>query len=432
MPRLGIRREDKSHWEARTPLVPAAVERLVKDHGIEVFVQSSPHRAFKEAEYQAAGAKVVESLSDCPIILGIKEIPPDKIERDKTYVYFSHTIKGQPGNMPALRTLLKQHCQLIDYERIVDENNRRLVFFGNYAGMAGMIDSLWALGRRLEAEGIANPFTKVQQAYHYRDVEHAKQELARVGEEIRRHGLPSAVRPLIVGFAGYGQVSHGAQEIFNSLPIEEVQPGQLPAVQPKADVCYKVVFREEHMVERRDSSSPFNLQEYYQHPDRYRSRFSSHVPHLTVLMNCIYWDAKYPRLITIEQLRELYGQRTPPRLRVIGDISCDLNGSVECTVKTTKPDNPVFVYEPAGAAVRDGVAGKGPVILAVDFLPCELPVDSSRFFTRCLEPFVAALARADFRRGLAECGLPPELQRATVVYQGELAAAYRYLDQFLK
>lgn len=432
MTRLGIRREDKSKWEARTPLVPADVSRLLKEHGVEVLVQKSPHRAFKEADYAAAGARIVDDLSDCPLILGIKEIPPEKLERGKTYVYFSHTIKGQSGNMPALRRLLQLGCQLIDYEKIVDDKGRRLVLFGNYAGMAGMLDSLWAFGQRLQHEGIDNPFAQVQQAYRYGEVEEAKAQIKKIGERIRREGLPEAIRPLVCGFAGYGQVSQGAQAVYDCLPVEAVEPEQLASLPPAANVCYKVVFREEHMVERIEPSAGFNLQEYYKSPERYRSRFFSYVPHLTVLMNCIYWEAKYPRLVSVEQLRGLYGKRGQPRLRVIGDISCDLSGGIECTVKSTEPDHPVFVYEPASGAVRDGIAGNGPVVLAVDFLPCELPVDSSRFFSRSLNPFITGLARADFSRGLPDSGLPLELQRAAIVYQGELTPPYRYLEKFLK
>ena len=148
-------------------------------------------------------------------------------------------------------------------------------------------------------------------------------------------------------------------------------------------------------------------------------------------MNCIYWESKYPRMITRDHLRGLYEGSARPRLRVIGDISCDIAGSMECTVRTTTPGNPVYVYEPATGATPDGVAGDGPVILAVDFLPCELPVDSSNFFSRALSPLVPAMARADFSGPLADSGLPPALQRATIVYRGELTEPYRYLRQYL-
>jgi alpha-aminoadipic semialdehyde synthase len=185
------------------------------------------------------------------------------------------------------------------------------------------------------------------------------------------------------------------------------------------------------MVERIDSSQSFDLQEYYKHPDRYRASFFRHAPHLTLLVNCIYWEPKYPRLITLEQFRELYAAGGGARLRVVGDISCDIDGSVACTVRATTPDSPIYVFDPATGETRDGVEGPGPVVLAVDFLPCELPVDASEFFSRSLLPFIPALARTDFSADLADSGLPPELQRATIVYHGKLTESYQYLEKFL-
>ena len=427
---IGIRSEDKSRWEGRAPLVPDDIRALVAEEGLEFAVQSSPNRAFRNEEYQAAGARVVQTLDDCPIIMGVKEIPPAKLQAKKTYLYFAHVIKGQPANMPALRRLLELGCNLIDYERIVDDQNRRLVFFGRYAGMAGMMDTLWALGQRLQWEGIDSPFARLRPAYRYGSLERFRPDAATVAQEIRRGGLPEAIRPLIFGFAGYGHVSQGAQAVFDLLPFQEVKPEELPTVPPAADTCFKVVFREEHMVARIDTSRPFDLQEYYQHPERYRSAFFPYVHHLTVLVNGIYWDQRYPRLITRSQFQELYRDR--PRLRVIGDVTCDVDGSLACTTRTTEPDSPVYVYDPATGEVRLGVAGHGPVVLAVDFLPCELPVDASVYFSRSLRPFIPALARANLAAPLEESGLPPELQRATIVYRGSLTPPYRYLERYLQ
>ncbi len=424
---IGIRREDKSKWEARAPLVPEDVRRLIQGHGLRFQVQSSPSRVFSDDEYRAAGARVVENLGECPIILGVKEIPADCFEAGKIYVFFSHTIKRQPVNMPMLRRIVELGCTLVDYERIADEEGRRLVFFGRYAGLAGMIDTLWALGRRLQHEGIENPFTPVRQAYQYDNLEQAEREIRQIGERIRKDGLPAAIQPFVCGFAGYGNVSQGAQEIFDLLPVREIAPDELARAAPSLRDCYKVVFREEHTVERIDGGR-FELQDYYDHPASYRSTFFPYVRHLTVLANCIYWEPKYPRLVTCEQLGTLFSGPDRPRLRVIGDITCDVDGSIECTVRATEPDDPVYVFEPKSGEVRSGVAGDGPVILAVDFLPCELPVDASTYFGQSLSPLIPALARADFDGPLDKSGLPPELQRATIVYKGKLTEPYRYLE----
>ncbi len=427
---IGIRREDKSRWEARVPLTPDDVRELGSRHGVAFQVQRSDIRVFPDADYAAAGAELVDELDSCPVIMGVKEIPVEKLSAGKAYVYFSHTIKGQPANMPALRRLLELGCTLIDYERITDDQGRRLVFFGRYAGLAGMIDTLWAFGQRLRWEGIDSPLAGIEPAHRYDDLAHFEREIAAVADAIRQGGLPAQVCPLVCGFAGYGQVSQGAQYIYDLLPVEEVPPDRLADLPPRRDVCYKVVFKEEHLVRRRDGGR-FELQEYYQQPERYEADFFRYVPALTLLVNCIYWEPKYPRLITREQFRRLYADPSP-RLRVIGDITCDIDGSLACTTRATTPDSPVYVYDPDSGATTDGVAGRGPVVLAVDFLPCELPADASRSFSQALRPLVPALDQADLGKPLEQSGLPPELQRATIVYRGELTPDYRYLERFVR
>ncbi len=429
---IGIRHEDKSRFETRTPLVPDDVAGLIGEHGIRVYVESSPTRAFGDEAFRQAGADVASDLSDCDVILGIKEMPAHIFQPGKTYLFFSHTIKGQPFNMPMLRRMMDLGCTLIDYERIVDDRGRRLVFFGNFAGLAGMIDTLWTLGRRLSAEGIAsNPFGAVRQALDYENLSHAEREIAELGETIKRSGLPAAVDPLVCGFAGYGNVSRGAQRIYDLLGVEEISPEECLSLPASASGCYKVVFHEEHLVERRDASQPFDLQEYYDHPERYGPVFRQYLDHLTLLVNCIYWDARYPRLVTLDDLAEMFADGVQPRLRVIGDITCDVGGSIECTVRATGPGNPVYVYEPATGRTLDGVEGRGPVIEANDILPCELPVNSSEYFSGLLRDIVPAVAKADFTGDLAESGLPAELQRATIVYRGQLTPDYEYLKKHL-
>ena len=146
---LAIRREDKNKWERRVPLTPAQVSQLIQEHELSFVVQTSASRAFADADYEAAGAAVQEDISAADVVLAIKEIPAKRLLPGKTYLFFSHTIKGQPHNMPLLQRLLKLNCQLIDYERVVDAHNRRLIFFGEHAGLAGMIDTLAVLGQRL-------------------------------------------------------------------------------------------------------------------------------------------------------------------------------------------------------------------------------------------------------------------------------------------
>ena len=186
---IGIRREDKNPWERRVPLVPSQVARLIGEHELTIHVQPSDQRIFPDEEYRKAGAKVQEDLSSCQAILGVKEMPLAFFERGKTYLFFSHTIKGQPYNMPMLQRMMALQCQLIDYERIIDEKNRRLVLFGRHAGLAGMIETLRALGERLSLEGVPgsqNPFSEIKPAYRYENLTEAKTHLSHLLDAVRR------------------------------------------------------------------------------------------------------------------------------------------------------------------------------------------------------------------------------------------------------
>ena len=433
--RVGIRREDKSEWERRVPVTPEDAALLQCEHGIQLVVQPSPIRAFTAQEFESAGAIVQEDLSACQAVFGIKEMPEESFRPGGTYVFFAHVIKGQEHNMPMLRRMLDLGCTLIDYERVVDDKNRRLIFFGWHAGVAGAIDTLWALGQRLAWEGIPNPFSSLRQTHTYHDLAEAKAALAQVRDRIQHDGLPKELTTLIIGVAGYGNVSRGVQEILHLLPTIEIEPEEVDSLASSASVSrhhiYIVVFKEWHMVEPVAPGTAFELQDYYAHPEKYRGVFERYLPHLTALMNAIFWTKAYPRLVTNAYLRTLFGAAEKPRLRVIGDISCDIEGAIQCTVKSTPPGDPVFVYDPAGGEVVDGHQGVGVVVLAVDILPAELPREASVDFSRILRPFIPAIAQCDFTVPFAECNLPPEIKRAVIAYRGELTPDYQYIQQYL-
>jgi alanine dehydrogenase len=431
---IGVRREDKSCWERRSPVTPDVARELRDRHGIQVYVQPSATRVFPAAEFEEVGAIVQESLRPCPVVFAVKEIPPALFEPGKVYVFFAHVIKGQPHNMPMLRRLLDLGCTLIDYEKVTDDQGRRLIFFGRHAGVAGTLETLWALGRRLAWEGIPTPLADLRHAFEYRDAAEAKEAVSRAGRMIAGHGLPAEIAPLAIGVVGYGNVAAGAWEILKLLPIEMVEPAALASVttRPGAsrDVIYATTFREEHIVAPRSDLEPFDCRRYYECPDAFRPVFEQHVPHLTALVNGIYWDARYPRLITVAYLRELFAG-AKPRLRVIGDVSCDIEGSIECTVRSTEPDEPVFVYNPLTGETTDGYEGAGVVVMAVDILPSELPRDASDDFSRVLLDYIPAIAAADYAVPYEELALPPEIKRAVIAHRGELAPSYRYIQQYL-
>ncbi len=432
---VGIRREDISRWERRVPLIPAHVRELQDKYPLQFYVQPSEIRVFPDSEYRSAGAAVQEDLCPSRLVLAIKEIPLRMFEPGKVYVFFSHTIKGQAHNMPMLRRIMELGCSLIDYEKMTDDQGRRVLFFGNYAGHAGMVDSLWAYGRRLKLLGLSTPFERINQAVHYANLTEIKEEVKAVGQEIVDRGLPAEISPFICGFFGYGHVSRGAQEVFDLLPAVEIKPSELAETVEKGYYSphrvYKVVFKEEDMV-RPKGPQPFDLQDYYRNPEKYYPVSEDYLPYLSILINGIFWTPKYPRFVTRKFLQQLYGTQSQPRLQVIGDITCDINGSVESTVRATDSEKPVYVYDPASGETSDGFDGRGPVVLAVYNLPAELPVESSTYFSQGLKKYVPALALADYSRSFEQLELDPVLKRAVIVYNGQLTPDFRYLENYLK
>ena len=431
---VGIRKEDRGKWERRAPIAPFQIARAIQEHGLDFHVESSTVRIAKDEEYAGAGATIAASLDQADIILGVKEVPLEKLLRDKAYVFFSHTIKGQDHNMPMLQRLLDLKCTLLDYERIADEQGRRQVFFGYHAGLAGMIDSLWLLGLQLARAGFDTPLKVVRQALHYDDLQHAAKEIGDVGKQLAQTGVPRGCAPLVLGFAGYGNVSNGAQFVSDLLPTITISPEELPALlAPGAEVdthsVYKVVFKEEHMARRTDGGI-FQLQEYYQHPELYTGVFDQWIPYLTVLVNCIYWEPKYPRLLTRTLAQEL-DAASRLRLLVVGDITCDIDGSVEMTTESTTMDDPVLMYSPKDDSVTRNLNADGIAVLAVDNLPAELPLDSTLHFGDSLFRFLPALAGLDRGAEFKDLDLLPELKRALIVWNGKLTPDYEYLEQYL-
>jgi alpha-aminoadipic semialdehyde synthase len=361
-------------------------------------------------------------------------MPESFFEPEKTYVFFSHVVKGQPYNMPMLRRMMELKCNLIEYEKVVDDQGKRLIFFGRYAGMAGMINSLWALGLRLKDAGYASNLVKLKQAHHYPSLNDAKDDLSAIGQLIAEKGIPHELRPFVIGFTGYGNVSQGAQEIIGLLPVKEISPSKLLELHRRKklpdNIVYKVIFKEEDLFEHVDGD-PFELHDYYANPHNYRSKFEAYIPYLSMLINCVYWDKRYPRLVTKQYLKNLFAKGLP-RLTVIGDISCDVEGSVECTLKPTEIDDPIFVYDPETEQITMGHKGNGMLVMAVDILPAELPRDSSDGFADVLVNFVKPIADADFSEHFDDLDLPKPIKKALILHNGELTPEYKYMEEFLK
>jgi alpha-aminoadipic semialdehyde synthase len=431
---IGIRHEDKYAMERRVAITPKHAKRLIKDHNLKVLVEYSEKRIFKDSEYQKAGAQLTTDLSEASVIFGVKEMPSSFFDENKTYVFFSHVIKGQSYNMPMLRDMMTKKCNLIEYERIVDDDGRRLIFFGKFAGLAGMINSLWSLGQRLEKQGVNTPFSKLKQSHKYESLEEAKDDIRKVGEEITKNGLPQNICPLTIGFTGYGNVSKGAQEIVALLPLKKISPSELIELKSKGEFSskfvYSTVFKEEHLSVPINEAEKFELNHYYNHPEKYKNDFEKYIPHISILMNCMYWDDRYPRIVTKDYLEKLYSSANA-KLKVIGDVTCDPDGSIECTHIGTEIEDPVFVYNPLTREPSMGFEGEGILVMSVDILPSELPRESSISFGDALFNYIENIATADYNASFEELKLPAPIKKALVLHNGELTPDFEYIQQYL-
>jgi len=316
---------------------------------------------------------------------------------------------------------------------VVNEKNQRLIFFGKYAGLAGMIEVLHAYGQKLKLQGYDTPLEKIKQPYEYGSVANAKKEIEAIGYEIDEVGLPVELAPIVFGFAGYGNVSRGAQEIFDLLPHKVISANILDEMYENFSLdnlsFYKVVFSEDDIV--RPKQGEFVLQDYYDHPENYTPVFERYLSRLEVLINGIYWSEAYPRLVTKQYLKNETVLRSNLKLKVIGDISCDIDGGIEITHKITKPDVPTYTYFANEDRFEDGTQRLGVTVMAVDNLPCEFSRASSKAFSKVLKEYVDNMVSTDFNTDFANLTLSPPMRKALVLHHGEFTPDYLYMKRYL-
>jgi alpha-aminoadipic semialdehyde synthase len=434
---LGIVREQHGMWERRAPLTPPQVKQLLDQlPGSKVLVQPCTRRIFPNEQYEAAGATITDDLSAANFILGVKSVKANELIPNKSYMFFSHTIKAQPYSMPLLDTIIEKKVRLFDYECITKEGRDdapRLVAFGNYAGRAGMIDGLQGLGIRLLAEGYSTPLLHLPNTYMHRSYEEVKQRLKVIGEMIKTNGFPKALSPVVFAFTGNGNVAKGAIEIFEHLPHEYISVEDLPTLKDeisqgkrKSNLIYAVKLKTSDLVRHKTDPIRFSKDDYYRFPENYEPVFHENVlPYVTMLVNGIYWDARFPRLITKQQMAQLRKSGNG-NLRAVADISCDIGGSVEFLSRPTSIETPFYTYNPEKGEIQDHVDAKGVLMLGVDNLPTELPADASNHFGTRLLPLLPPLLTA--KDGNYE-NLPPELKRACIASDGALTPKWNYITR---
>jgi len=443
-PIIGIRREDlDKRGEQRVAISPALAKEIVKA-GHPLWIQPALHpetkerkRAFNDTSFQQVGASIKEDLSGADIIFGLKEVNKAHLIPEKVYLFFSHTHKGQIKNRSLLQAMIDKRITLIDYELITDDNQQRaLTAFTYMAGYAGMIDSLWTLGKRWQMAGIDTPFVQIPQSIESGDLSDMRSKLRVVGDLIRKQGTPAHLPPVIVTFMGNGRTSKGAQELFDLLPFQTVTLSELPKIFQSGDkhFVYKLVadIPELYRLKTGDqvASRSAHFEQYFEHPELFESNLDQIYPYSTMLMNCILWSPTFPRLISYTQAEQWYTQHQT--LQVVGDITCDPEGAIEFS-RETWIDDPVFIYHPIKQSFQNGFSGEGIAVMAVTNLPCEFSADASAQFSKELSPFVWELLKANFHAShLSDAHLSPALERATILWKGELTSAFNYMDAYIR
>jgi alanine dehydrogenase len=354
--KLGIIKEGKVPPDHRVALTPKQCKSVqIIYPNVEVVVQSSPIRAFKDEAYSNEGIKVVDNLHDCDIIMGIKEVKVEDLIPNKKFIFFSHTIKKQPYNRELLKAILAQKIQLIDYELLKNKQNKRIIGFGRYAGIVGAYNAFITLGLKTGSFSLKPAHECVD-----------RKELE---EELKKVILPNNYRIVLTGF---GRVGHGAREVIDLLPIKEVTPEEFLAEDFDAPVFTQLEAEDYY---GRKSDDAFDKTEFYSNPEVYKSTFGRYLDTMDMYIPCHYWSSKSPVILSAEDLKKSNG-----RLKVVADISCDVDGPIATTIRSSKIEDPIYGYNVSTGLEDDFRKNDVIAVMAVDNLPCELPLDASEDF----------------------------------------------------
>ena len=400
--KIGIIREGKVPPDSRVPLVPDQAARLHEYAGASLCVQPSPGRCFDDAAYREAGVPFCDTLTDCDVLMGVKEVPIEQLVSGKTYFFFSHTIKKQAYNRDLLRAILAKHIRLLDYETLVNAQGRRVIAFGRFAGMVGAHNALYAYGQRTKAFELP----RLNSLYDYAEAQRI----------YRRTSLP----PVRIVLTGTGRVGNGAAEVLNDMGIRRVEPKVF--LERDFDEAVYTQLQNRHYAERPDGG--FDRQEYFDHPERYRSKFAPYTRRADIFINGIYWDNDAPAFFTPADML-----RSDFRIRTIADVTCDIAPvtSVPATIMASTIAEPLFGYDPATGQRTTLHQDHVIDMMTIDNLPNELPRDASRSFGEQFIEHVWPQLYGEYVEGKPSA----MLRRATITWKGELGPNYQYLADYV-
>lgn len=397
--RIALIREDKQPADLRVALNPhQCVELQRRFPEVEMVVQSSPWRCFSDEAYSKEGIRVSESVEDCDVLMGIKEIPREKLIADKTYLFFSHTIKKQPYNRAMLRTVLERKIRLIDYECLTWENGSRILGFGRFAGIVGMHNGFLTWGRKF---GL----------YDMKPA-HACKNYLDLKFQYKNVSLPS----IKIALCGDGRVAHGALELLQYLGIREVTKQEF-----LGQTFHEPVFvhlRSEDYYARKDGKV-WDKSDFYHNPEEYESTFQPYYRTCDMMVNAIFWHQGIPAFFTKEEMK-----LADFNIKVIADITCDLNGPLPSTQKATTINEPVYGYHPISEKLTEPYLKHTVDVMAVGNLPCELPADASTEFGESILKYVMP--------HLLSSDTDDIIKRATIAEKGYLTDRYMYLTDYVE
>ena len=398
--KIGILKEGKVPPDKRVPLTPKQC-RLLKSiyPNVEVIVNPSSIRAYNDESYIKQGLILSDDLSECDIILGVKEVNISDLIPNKKYLFFSHTLKKQPYNRKLLQAILNKKIQLIDYEALRDKFNKRLIGFGRYAGIVGCYNGFLTYG-------IKHNLYELKPAHKCYDRKEVEKELKKIV-------LPKNTKIILTGF---GRVGMGAREILNLLSIDEVTPEDFLYKQHNNPVYTHLDVKDYYV--RRDGST-FIKNEFYSKPELYKSDFKKFLSETDMYIPCHFWSDKADYIINRDDLK-----LSNLRLSVVADISCDIDCAIACTIRPSKISDPIYGYNPK-TELEDDFRSKGIIaVMAVDNLPCELPLDASEDFGDELLKKVFPLLLGDDKDMIIARGSETTLD-------GELSEYFKYLEDYL-
>jgi len=398
--KIGIIREEKVPHDKRVALTPLQCKQILNDFpDVKVVVQPSDYRCFTNEEYKMHAIPMAEDLSDCDVLLGVKEVPVDHLIPGKKYMFFSHTIKKQKHNRNLLRAVLEKKIQLIDYECLVDTHENRVIGFGRFAGIVGAYNGIMAYGLKYG-------LFKIKPAH----LCHDKKE---VFKELERINIPN----IKIVVTGGGRVANGAMETLGVLGVRKVTAFEFLNYSFREPVY--VQLHSEDYYKPKDGSE-FKKSDFYKHPENFDCYFASgnsFASFCDLLIHCTFWDPKAPVLFTVAQMRN-------PKFKtsVIADVTCDLNGSIPSTIKATTIEDKFYGYNPNSEQIEEAFAPSTITVMSIDNLPCELPRDASDGFGKhLLERVVPFLVGED--DGLIE--------RASIAKDGKLMPHFEYLKDYV-